>query len=421
MNRWFRLASTVVAMIMIANLQYSWTLFVKPLIAAHHWKLSDVQWAFSLFIACQTWFMPCSGWLIDKMGPRIFMTIAGALCGIGWASMSQANTLTALYAFYAMAGIGASLVYCGSMGVALKWFPDKRGLAAGITSAAFGSGTALFIPIIAHIVKVSDYRSAFLYTGIGQGLLIVCAAQLLRNPQPGEVSAGPAVAQKKVRLHNEEFSALQMLSTPHFYIMYFMMLVMGVGGLMVTANINPLSSSYMISATALTIALSMNPIANGASRLFWGWASDHLGRERSMVIAFLIQSAALLSVPTLAHGSNTAFVVCLALVFFSWGEIYVLFPSLAADLFGSRNASTNYGFLYSTKGVAAIVGGGIAALLFEKLGTWDVVFYGGAVLTLISALMAFGLSKMPLPRKTRAVEFATAGVPAAAHEDAARG
>jgi len=165
----------------------------------------------------------------------------------------------------------------------------------------------------------------------------------------------------------------------------------------------------------------MNPIANGASRLFWGWASDRLGRERSMVIAFLIQSAALLSVPSLAHGSDTAFVVCLALVFFSWGEIYVLFPSLVTDLFGSRNASTNYGFLYSTKGVAAILGGGLAALLFEKLGSWDVIFYGGAVLALISALMAFGLSKMPLPKKPRAVEFAAAGVSAAAHEDAARG
>src|SRR5262249_15321247 len=160
---------------------YSWTLFVKPIIAEHHWKLSDVQWAFTFFIACQTWCMPLGGWLIDRIGPRQFMTLAGLLCGIGWSFLGHANTLTQLYAFYAMAGVGASLVYCGSLGVALKWFPDKRGLASGITAAAYGSGTALFIPIIAQLLRESDYRTAFLYTGAVQGLLIVVAAQFLRN------------------------------------------------------------------------------------------------------------------------------------------------------------------------------------------------------------------------------------------------
>jgi len=139
-SRWVRLIAAVVSMIMIANLQYAWTLFVKPLIADHHWKLRDVQFAFSIFVACQTWFMPAAGWVMDRIGPRVFMTVAGVICGIGWAALGQAGSLPMLYAFYAAAGIGAVLVYCGSMGVALKWFPDKRGLAAGITAAAFGSG-----------------------------------------------------------------------------------------------------------------------------------------------------------------------------------------------------------------------------------------------------------------------------------------
>jgi len=415
-NRWFRLASAVVAMIMIANLQYAWTLFVKPLIAAHHWKLSDVQWAFTFFIACQTWFMPCAGWLIDRMGPRKFMTVAGLLCGVGWAALGMANSLTALYALYAAAGIGASLVYCGSMGVALKWFPDKRGLAAGITAAAFGSGTALFIPVIANILRSSDYRTAFLYTGVGQGLLIVCAAQFLRSPMPGEVASATLAPKPRVRSQREDFTPTQMMRTPQFYVLYLMMLMMGVGGLMVTAQLGPLADSFKISATVLTLAATMNPIANGVSRLFWGWVSDHMGRERAMIVAFLIQSLALMSVPQFAHGSNTAFIVCLVLVYFSWGEIYSLFPSLSADLFGSGNASANYGFLYSTKGVASIVGGGLAALLFEKIGTWDVVFYGSAVLALCSCLMAIGLIKMPLPRRTQA-----AALDAAAQGLSARG
>jgi OFA family oxalate/formate antiporter-like MFS transporter len=409
MNRWFRLAAAAVAMIMIANLQYAWTLFVKQLLGAHadlHWKLSDVQWAFTIFIACQTWFMAPSGWLIDKIGPRQFMTVGGLLCGAGWAMLSQANSLPALYAFYAATGVGAALVYCGSMGVALKWFPDKRGLAAGITAAAFGSGTALFIPIIASLLRTDGYRTTFIYTGVTQGILIMCAAQFLRSPQPGEVPAVALAAKPKIRSRGEDFTPSEMLRTSHFYILYLTMFIMGVGGLMVTAQLSKLAETFKITAAALTLAASMNPIANGASRLFWGWVSDHLGRERSMVIAFLIQSVALLSVPLLAPGSDTFFILCLALVYFSWGEIYVLFPSLAADIFGSRNASANYGFLYSTKGVAAIVGGGLAAMLFERTGSWSVVFYGGAVMAFASALMAAALIKMPLPRKTPAPELA---------------
>ena len=294
------------------------------------------------------------------------------------------------------------------MGVALKWFPDKRGLATGLTAAAFGSGAAFFIPIIAHVLRSSGYRTAFVYSGVAQGLLIICVAQFLRNPQPGEVAAVPATS--KIRSQRENFSSAQMLRTGHFYILYMMMFVMGVGGLMVTAQLAPLADSFKISATALTIALSMNPIANGISRLFWGWVSDHMGRERTMVVAFLIQSAALLSIPILVRGSDTFFIVCMAMVYFSWGEIYVLFPSLTADIFGSRNASANYGFLYSTKGVASIVGGGLAAILFEKTGSWSVVFYGGSILAFASALMAAGLIKMPLPRKPQTAALDAVGV-----------
>lgn len=408
MNRWFRLAAAVIAMIMIANLQYAWTLFVKPLIAANHWKLSDVQWAFTFFIAAETWFMPCTGWLVDKIGPRLYVTSAGLLCGIGWSTLGWVHSLPALYFFYTVAGLGAAMVYCGSVGIGIKWFPDKRGLAAGLITAGFGSGAALFIPLIAHLLRTANYSTAFLYTGIGQGLLIMCAAQFLQNPARDQVpTAKPAKV--KVRTQTESFNSLEMLQTPQFYVLYMMMLMMGVGGLMVTAQVAPLADTFKISRAALTFALTLNPIANGTSRLFWGWVSDHLGRERTMAVAFLIQSACLASVMTLGRSSDTAFIVCLALVYFSWGEVYALFPPAVADFFGARNVSSNYGFMYSTKGVASIVGGGIAAIIFEKTGSWSAVFYGSAVLAFCAALMAIGLIKMPLPRrKVQTASMATA-------------
>ena len=398
MNRWIRLGAAVTAMIMIANLQYGWTLFTGPLTKATGWKLSEVQWGWTLFITLETWAMSLCGWMIDKRGPRMLMTIAGFMCGLGWAGLGQAQSLTALYASYALAGVGAAMVYCGCIGVALKWFPDKRGLAAGTIAAGFGAGASLFIPVMSYIIRVQDYRAAFLYTGIVQGLLIVIAAQVVGSAGvPPAVAA--SVAKPKARSRGDNFTSPEMLRTPHFYVLYLAMLMMGVGGLMVTANASAVGKSMGIGGGFITTALSLNAIANGAGRFFWGWVSDHLGREKTMVIAFLLQSLFLASVLTVGKLSGPLFIISLALVFFTWGEVYSIFPSVTADFFGAKNASSNYSFMYSTKGVASIVGGGIAALLFERSGSWNAVFYGSAVLALGSAFIAYFLQRMPLPSK----------------------
>jgi OFA family oxalate/formate antiporter-like MFS transporter len=408
LNRWIRLSAAIVAMMMIANLQYAWTLFVKPIVGATHWKLSDVQWGFSIFVALETWMMPLSGWLIEWLGPRAFMSFAGLMCGVGWAGMGRAKTLPELYLLYGLAGFGAALVYCGSIGIALKWFPDKRGLASGMISAGFGSGAALFIPLIAYIIHSRDYQHAFLYTGVAQAFIIVCAAQLLQNPVASASIAAPLRAQ--IRHQHEDFNAFEMLRTPHFYVLFAMALMMGIGGLMATAQVAPMADTLKIGATALTISLTLNPLANGAARVFWGWVSDHVGRERTMFVAFLLQALFLLGVVTVGHLSTAWFIATMALVFFTWGEVYSLFPSICADWFGARNVSSNYGFLYSAKGVASIVGGGLAAKLFEKTGSWNYGFYACAGFALITAFMALGLRKMPLPTKRAAQSReATAG------------
>jgi MFS transporter, OFA family, oxalate/formate antiporter len=392
------LSAAVAAMMMISNLQYAWTLFVKHIVAAEHWKLSDVQWGFTFFVAFQTWVMPCSGWLIDRLGPRAFMMVAGVLCGLGWGSLGYAHTLPQLYIFYSVAGFGAALVYCGSMGIALKWFPDKRGLAAGLIAAGYGSGSALFTYAIAQIIKDTNYSNAFLYTGIAQGLIIVIAAQFLENPP--RVAAVPAPASAvQARSHHENFSSLEMLKTPHFYMLFSMALMMGIGGLMVTAQVGPMADTYKIGAAALATALFVNPLANGGGRLFWGAISDLIGRERTMFIAFLLQSIFLVGVVTVGRTSPVLFIASTALVFFTWGEVYSLFPSASADFFGMRNASSNYSFIYSAKGVASILGGGLAAKLYERTGSWDNGFYACAVLALITAFMALFLKRMPLPHK----------------------
>jgi OFA family oxalate/formate antiporter-like MFS transporter len=412
MNRWVRLVGSVVAMAMIANFQYAWALFVKPMMGATGWKLSDVQWGFTLFIAFETWVQPFAGRFMDRWGPRFFMSVGGVMCAAGWVGMGETHSLKGLYALYSLAGIGAALVYCGSTIVGLKWFPDKLGLASGLIAAGFGSGAAFFVPLIAHIIRVASYRSAFLYTGVGQGIVILLVSQLMINPDPNDPQIAGKKAESKFKLRRpaEQFTSAEMLCTPQFYMLYAMMLMMGIGGLMVTAQVGSVADTLGISRVVFTLALTVNSLANGAGRIFWGWVSDHAGRERTMIIAFLIQALALVSVLRFGRNSPVWFVVLLATVLFTWGEIYSLFPAAMADFFGIKNSGSNYAFLYSSKGVASILAGGLAALLFERTGSWAVVFYGSAALAFITAIMAAWLISVPQPTKISAASPAAAPV-----------
>ena len=409
-NRWAQLGASLVAMIMIANLQYAWTLFVEPIRQSTGWKLSDIQWGFTLFIVFETWVMPLEGWLIDRMGPRIFTTIAGVLCGFGWSGLAFAATRGQLYACYALAGVGAAFVYSGSIASALKWFPDRRGLAAGIIAGGFGSGAALFIPIIAVIIHARGYRTAFLVTGIIQGVIIMAVAQMLRHPGPEFAALHPAgqSVRRRVRRNHDQFSTPEMLRTPQFYLLYFMFVAMATGGLLVTAQAGPVAREWGISRGALTAALALDRISNGVSRVAWGWVSDHIGRELTMAIAFVLQAACLISVLMVGRWSGTLFTVTLILTFFTYGEVFSLFPSLVGDYFGADHASSNYSFLYSAKGVASIIGGGLAAVLFERFGSWSAAFYGSALLALISGVLAVVLKRVALPEKVVADTHVTA-------------
>jgi MFS transporter, OFA family, oxalate/formate antiporter len=408
-NRWFQLVAALIAMIMIANLQYSWTLFVRPLQTETGWRLSDIQFAFTLFILFQTWVQPIDGWMIDRLGPRWFISAAGLLCGIGWAGLGYATTLPQLYFLYCLAGMGAAFVYSGSIGSALKWFKDRRGLASGIMAGGFGGGTALFIPVISSLIQSSGYQSAFIATGIFQGVIIVIVAQFLRHPPHTAEVAAPKPASAAVsQLGTRHFTTAEMLRTPQFYMMYAAFVLMATGGLLVTAQAGPIAQSWGYTAAVLTLAASLSPLANAGARIFWGGVSDKLGRETTMVLTFTLQAICLFLVLALGQFSSTWFVITLVLVYFTWGQVYSIFPSTVGDYFGSRHATSNYAVLYTAKGVASIIGGWFGAMLYEQFGTWSVGFYGSAVMALIAAGLAFKLRSSMAPSRV------TIGVPVAA-------
>jgi MFS transporter, OFA family, oxalate/formate antiporter len=395
-GRWLQLLAGVICMAMVANLQYGWTLFVNPLQERHGWDKASIQWAFTLFVLFETWLVPVEGWFVDKFGPRIVVLLGGLLCGIAWVMNSFADSLTLLYAGAVVGGIGAGAVYGTCVGNALKWFPDRRGLAAGLTAMGFGAGSALTIVPISAMIKSQGYEAAFFNFGIGQGLIVILVGLLLRAPRKGEV---PEVA--RVSLSQRDYTAGEMARTPVFWVMYLMFVMMAAGGLMATAQLAPIAKDFKIADVpvsligltmpALTFALSIDRVLNGVTRPFFGWVSDQIGRENTMFLAFGLEGAGIYALSI--YGQDPVlFVILTGLVFFAWGEIYSLFPATCGDTFGSKYATTNAGLLYTAKGTASLVVP-YTSLLTAYTGSWHAVFISAAALNIAAALLALFVLK----------------------------
>jgi OFA family oxalate/formate antiporter-like MFS transporter len=390
--RWGQLAFGIVCMVMIANLQYGWTLFVLPIDAKYHWGRAAIQVAFSIFVLTETWLAPVEGWFVDHFGPKLVVLIGGILVGVAWVLNSMANSLTLLYLAAALGGIGAGAVYGTCIGNALKWFPDRRGLCAGLTAAGFGAGSALTIIPIQKVIAGSGYEAAFLYFGIAQGLVVAIVALFLRAPKPGETPAAPARVVQTTR----DYAWWEMLQSPVFWVMYAMFVLVGAGGLMATAQLAPIAKDFSIDAVpvsligitmpALTFALSIDRILNGITRPFFGWVSDNIGRENTMLIAFGLEAIGIWALSAFGR-DPVMFVILSGLVFFAWGEIYSLFPSTCTDVYGVKYATTNAGLLYTAKGTASLLVP-FGNVLAQATGSWQSVFLVAAAMNLAAALAA---------------------------------
>ncbi len=403
-NRWFQLVMGIICMAMIANLQYGWTLFVNPIADKYGWSKAAIQVAFTIFILTETWLVPVEGWAVDKFGPRPVVLFGGLLCGIGWILNSYADSLTLLYIAAAISGIGAGAVYGTCVGSALKWFPDRRGLAAGLTAAGFGAGSAATIIPISFMIQNSGYEQTFLYFGIGQGAIVMILAMMMLRP-PAHI-AGSVAKQTKVQQSKVDFSPTQIVTKPVFWVMYIMFVLVAAGGLMATAQMGPIAKDFKIDGVtfnvmgmilpALTFALAIDRVLNGLTRPFFGWVSDQIGREKTMFIAFALESVGILALYYWGR-DPIMFVILTGIVFFAWGEIYSLFPATCADTFGTKNAAGNAGLLYTAKGTASIFVP-ISSVLMAMTGTWEAVFFVGCAMNAIAAYMAWFVLK-PMRKK----------------------
>jgi MFS transporter, OFA family, oxalate/formate antiporter len=393
-NRWVQLALGLICMMAISSPQYVWALLTKPLMAALGVKLSQLQVTFSILIVFQTFLSPFQGYLIDRFGPRLLLSIGGALTGLSWILASQVSDVTHLYLTYGLlGGIGTGVIYVGIVGQMVQWFPDKRGFATGIVAAGYGIGAVLTTFPVSNSIAAVGYQQTLLQFGLLFGAVALLAAQGMRRPpadwmkhvadqSKSTVGVGPSV----------------MLRSPVFWLMFLMFTLMSTSGLMVISQMGAFAKDFGITAitvfgmAALPLALTIDRFTNGLTRPFFGWMSDRIGRENTMLLAFALEGAAM-TLWLLTRDNAMLFVLLSGVVFFGWGEIFSLFPSTLTDTFGKKHATTNYGFLYMAQGIGSILGGPLAAWMHEATGSWPTVFAVVISLDFLTAFLAIAALK----------------------------
>jgi len=399
-TRWVQLLLGVIAMMAISSPQYVWTLFTGPLNAKLGTTLAEIQVTFSLLIVLQTFFSPFQSYLVDRFGPKLLISIGAIMSGGSWVLAAQASSLTALYVTYGViGGFGTGIIYVGIIGLMVRWFPDRRGLATGLAAAGYGFGAFFTSFPIDSMIKSSGYAHTLVVWGVIQGAIGVAAALGLRVPPEGYRPTGfdPDIVRTELQ-SRRSYSPREMLQNPIFYLLFIMMAMMSTSGLMVVSNVGPFAKEYNVAQVlvmgmaALPLSLTLSRVTNGLTRPFFGWVSDHIGREATMALAFSLEAVAILVLFAFLD-DPAMFVVLTGLVFFGWGEIFSLFPSTLTDTFGPKFAATNYGFLYIAQGVGSILGGPAAAFLKQTTGSWTVVFMLVACLDALTAVLAITVLK----------------------------
>ncbi len=391
-------------MMAISSPQYVWTLFVAPMQSDLRTSLSALQVTIAIFSIFQCGLGPIHGFFAARTDPRLFVAIGGVFIGASWMSSAYVTSLPLMYVTYGvLSGLGAGIVFVAVTDLMNKWFPDRRGFAVGMVAGSYGFGAILTTFPIDAAIKAGGFRHALLIYGAVLSIVCILAALGMKKP-PQELTLAPSDNGSQVEAR--DYKPAEMLQTPTFWLLFTMMTMVGTGGLMVISQMAVFAKGFGIGPTttvlgmaALPLALTLDRIANGATRPVFGWVSDKIGRENTMAIAFGLEASAILLL--LAVGSNPVlFVILSGIVFFGWGEIFSLFPSAQADMFGARYSAQNFGFLLASIAVSSVLGGPLAALLYEKTGSWPTVFATVAVMDLAAAVLALTVLKPMRIRRT---------------------
>jgi oxalate/formate antiporter len=397
--RWWQLALAMIAMMAASSPQYVWALFVPPMQAKLGVTLSTLQVTFALFSICQCGLGPMHGYIAEKFTPRQFAAMGGALVGASWVLSSYVLDLKLLYVTYGvLSGIGTGMIYVAAVELMMRWFPERRGFAIGMVAGSYGFGAVITTFPIDASIRASGYQQTLLIYGLVLGAVAITVALGMRRP-PAGVARQHRQSDVSVDLGKHNFTSAEMLREPIFWLIFVMMSMMATGGLMVISQIGAFARDFgiakdtlVLGMAALPLALTIDRIANGLTRPFFGWVSDRIGRENTMTVAFFLEGVSILLL--LMFGSNPVlFVLLSGVIFFGWGEIYSLFPAIQGDLFGQKHAANNFGILLVATAIGSILGGPLAALLFEQSHSWTLVFSIVSGLDILTAILALVVLK----------------------------
>jgi len=383
--RWVLILAAFVVMMVISIYQYSWFLFAYAIQRQLGWNLATIGLTFTVFAYAATFIQPLSGFIADSYGPRKVALVASFLVGIGFVMASRASSPQVLYLFYGLGGLGVGVLYGISTGCAIKWFPDRRGVATGLVVFGFGAGTALFNWLIQALLEIKGLRATFMYTGFFMMVTLIPIALLYRYPREALVSASDSG--DRTGGVSSNFSPVEMLKTYQWFLMYFSFTATVSIVLMFGAQMKTLAKEFNISAGYFSLLLVLFPLGNGLSRVVAGAVSDRVGRERTMMTFYSLLGLSILFFVLFGH-IPVLFMVIVFIAALLGGSPFALYPATIGDYYGARYSTTNYGITYTAKAWAGLISGWLSGYLVMRFGSYKIPLVIVAVCSLLAALIS---------------------------------
>jgi OFA family oxalate/formate antiporter-like MFS transporter len=377
-QRWGVLAGAVVVMMFIAIYQYSWSLFAFGLNSDLAWSMLEIQVTFTLYTYVATFVQPFSGYFADKFGPRNIAILAGLLVAIGFLSSSTVTSPIHLYICYTIGSVGVGILYGISTAIAVKWFPDRRGLAVGIATFGFGSGTTFFNLLLQTWISSYGVRIAFLYTGILMLIFILPFTFLYKYPK---------FEQQKLKEENMvNWKWYEMLKTYQWWLIYISFTIIAAIALLFGAQVVPMAKANNIPGNVLDLVLVAYPLANGFSRVLGGWISDRIGRQLTATLFYALAGIMMLALGfTASNPIGFASFIILTMLFS--GAVFAFNPAFIGDFYGSKYSTINYGITYTAKSWGGLIAGYATAWLLTTFKSYIYSIIGLGIGALIAAIL----------------------------------
>ncbi|HUS03922.1 MAG TPA: OFA family MFS transporter [Dehalococcoidia bacterium] len=387
-SRWLVLIVAFLAMALISPYQYAWSSISPFLSDRFGWTLSRVEAIYTLYMIFQAGASVPAGVLRDRYGPRLLTMIAGVVAAVGLYALTASSPNIISVAFGVFGGFAVGVIYSNAVNTANKWFPDKRGVTAGLIAGAFSWGSIPFIFWIRGSATAITYPQIIGEIALIAGPIIVVAGYFLKDPPKGWAPLGWIPTKKRVKRPCEhQFTLKETVRTWQLWVLFVSFCLVSGAGLMTVSKIVRYAEGIGFTAVVATAAAGGLCFTNGLGRPVMGWVSDRLGRENTMILSFVL--AGILTIGIHAFGvinSPIGFLVCTLGALFFWGPLYALFPAVCGHYYGEDYAASNYGVLYTAKLVGGLYGGYLSALIIMRYG-FGTSFIIGAIMQIVAGLI----------------------------------